>query len=239
MITKERMATGISGLDHLLEGGLVRGNSLLIEGPPGSGKSTLGIRMLYEGAIQFGEPGLLITFEEFPRQVYQESLAYGVDLRQIEEAGKLRIIWTPPQRILEGFNGKSDLVDKIIEQLGVKRLVIDSITHFRRVTSSEVELRELLASILNHLKLKGVNPILVKELERGDNQTFAFEEYLVDASIRVYNTVAASGGENLRLLRDPKRLEAKAMFPGSIPSVWETTGCSFTLNFAPGTCSNP
>ena len=224
MISQEKMVTGIRGLDHLLEGGLVRGNSLLIEGPPGSGKSTLGIRILYEGAVQFDEPGLLITFEEFPRQVYVESLAHGIDLKQLEESGKLRVIWTPPQRILEGFSGKNDLIDKIVSQLGVRRLAIDSITHFRRVTSSEVELRELLAKILNQLKLKGINSILIKELELLDNQTLAFEEYLVDSSLRVYSLTASGGGENHRMMeirktrgqghisgRHPFRLDGKGL----------------------------
>jgi circadian clock protein KaiC len=197
--TPERMPTGIPGLDHLLKGGLVRGNSLLIEGPPGSGKSTFGVRMLHEGVIRYKEPGLLITFEEFPKQVYAEAMSYGVDLRLMEDAGKLRVVWTTPQRILEGFTGKNDLIDKIIHDLGVRRLVIDSITHFKRVSTSDVELRELLLKILNNLKLRGINAILVKELERQDDETIAFEEYLVDASMRVYNAPVSSG-ENVRFL---------------------------------------
>jgi len=197
--TLERMSTGIPGLDHLLDGGLLRGNSLLIEGPPGSGKSTFGVRMLHEGVIRYKEPGLLITFEEFPKQVYAEAMSYGVDLRLMEDAGKLRVVWTTPQRILEGFTGKNDLIDKIIHELGVRRLVIDSISHFKRVSTSDIDLRELLLKILNNLKLRGINAVLVKELERQDDQTIAFEEYLVDASIRVYNAPISSG-ENVRFL---------------------------------------
>ena len=191
---------GIPGLDHLLYGGLIRGNSLLIEGPPGSGKSTLAVRILYEGIAQHKEPGLLITFEEFPKQVYEEALAYGIDLRLMEDAGKLRVIWTSPARILEGFIGKNDLVEKIVNELGVRRLVIDSVSHFKRVATSEIELREILLKILNNLKLKGINTFLVKELERLDNASIAFEEYLVDASMRVYNSSSSGAGENLRLL---------------------------------------
>ena len=117
----------------------------------------------------------------------------------MEEAGKLRVIWTTPQRILEGFTGKNDLIDKIIRDLGARRLVIDSITHFKRVSTSDVELRELLLKILNNLKLRGINAILVKELERQDDETIALEEYLVDASMRVYNAPVSSG-ENVRFL---------------------------------------
>jgi len=193
------MPKGIPGLDLLLDGGLLRGNSLLLEGPPGSGKSTFAVRILHEGVIRYKEPGLLITFEEFPKQVYAEAMSYGVDLRLMEDAGKLRLVWTTPQRILEGFTGKNNLIDKIILELGVRRLVIDSITHFKRITSSDVGLRELLLKILNNLKLRGINAILVKELEKQHDQTIAFEEYLVDASIRVYNA-PVPGGENRRFL---------------------------------------
>lgn len=194
------MPTGIRGLDHLLGGGIVRGNSLLIEGPPGSGKTTFAIRSLYQGVVEYDEPGLILTFEEFPRQIYQEAAAFGMDLGALEKSGKLRVVWTPPERILQGFTGNSDLVDNIIQEMGVRRLVIDSITHFKRVAHSEVELRESLAEILKVLKLKGINAILVKELERMDDATIAFEEYLVDASLRVLNRSAQLGGANERFL---------------------------------------
>ncbi len=194
------MPTGIAGLDHLLEGGIVRGNSLLIEGPPGSGKTTFAIRSLYQGIVEYGEPGLILTFEEFPRQIYQEAASLGMDLAELEKEGMLRVVWTPPERILEGFTGQSDLVENIIEEMGVKRLVIDSITHFKRVAHSEADLRENLAEILNFLKLKEINAILVKELERMDDATIAFEEYLVDASLRVSNSPTGRGGANGRFI---------------------------------------
>ncbi len=197
---KDLMPTGIAGLDHLLGGGLVRGNSLLVEGPPGSGKTTVALRTLYAGAQQFDEPGLILTFEEFPRQIYEEAAGFGMDLAGLEKQGKLRVVWTPPERILQGFAGKSDLVENIVRELGVRRLVIDSITHFKRVAHSETELRETLAEILNFLKLRGINAMLVKELERMDDATIAFEEYLVDASLRVYNARSGHGGDNERFL---------------------------------------
>lgn len=198
--TTQMMPTGIPGFDHLLKGGIVRGNSLLVEGPPGSGKSTLGIRILYEGAIRYNEPGLIITFEEFPRQIYQEAMNFGIDLQKMEQSGMLRVVWTPPARILQSFRGKNDLIEKIVTEMGVRRLLIDSITHFKRVTPSEVELREILAAVLSNLKIAGVNPILIKELERQSTETIAFEEYLVDASVRLHNRSSEGAGENLRHL---------------------------------------
>ncbi len=196
-----KLATGIDGLDRILDGGLVRGNSLLIEGPPGSGKSTLGVRIVHEGIVRHGEPGLIIAFEEFPRQIYREAASAGVDLRAHEASGMLRVLWTPPARILEGFNGRDDLVDRIVRDLGVKRLLIDSITHFKRVASSELELREILATVLTNMKLRGVSTFLVKEMDGTGDRAIAFEEYLVDASIRLYHDPGVDGpGDRSRLL---------------------------------------
>lgn len=193
------MKTGIRGFDHLVKGGLVRGNSLLIEGPPGSGKSTFGMRILYEGAVQFKEPGLIVSFEEFPQQLYDEALQLGMDFQALEQAGLLRIVSTPPS-VLESFAGKNELMEHIVQELGVRRLLIDSITHFRRAAVTEIEQRDLLARILATLKLKGINALLIKELEQVNEQAIAFEEYLVDASVRLHNQPAAGGGENIRLI---------------------------------------
>lgn len=196
----ELMPTGVPGLDSLLKGGLVRGNSLLLEGPPGSGKSTLALHMLYEGALQYKEPGLIISFDEFPRQIYQECHSRGLDIESLEEQGLLRVLWTAPRRILEGFTGKNDLLDSIVQQMGIRRLVIDSVTHFKRVAESDAHLREVLGQILSYLKLRGINSVLIKELERNDDVIIAFEEYLVDASVRVYNESSTHQGSAHRLL---------------------------------------
>jgi circadian clock protein KaiC len=197
---KKLMPTGIPGLDQLLDGGIIMGNSLLIEGPPGSGKSTLGIRILYEGVVKYNEPGLLITFEEFPRQIYAEALECGINLQELEDAHKLRVIWTPPSRVIQSFRGKNELIDQIIKEIGVRRLLIDSITHFKRVSPGETDMREILSGILTYLKIAGINALLVKELERQDDQTIAFEEYIVDSSLRLHNKRTETRGENIRYI---------------------------------------
>lgn len=196
-----RMPTGIRGLDHILSGGIVRGNSLLIEGPPGSGKSTFAIQMLHHGAAVHDEPGILVAFEEFPSQIYQEFETYGFDLAHLEKENKIRVIWTEPRKVIEGFSGKDDLLGRIVEDMGARRVVIDSLSHFKRVTTKESELREILHRILNHLKMKGLNSILVKELDSGADGSVSFEEYAVDASIRLVNRPSSGSGENERAVQ--------------------------------------
>lgn len=192
------LSSGVPGLDHVLGGGILRGSSVLIDGPPGSGKSTLGLRLLHEGIERHGEPGLMLAFEEFPRQVHQAALDAGIDLRAHEESGKLRILWTSPQRILEALQGGSDLLERVMQQMGACRVLVDSITHFKRVPAiagAEGAMREVLGAMLQQMKLRGVTTILVKELDGESPRSVAFEEYLVDTSIRLHHSLAGIGSD--------------------------------------------
>ncbi len=218
-----RMPTGIKGLDHLLSGGINRSNSLLIEGPPGSGKSTVGVQILHHGAKIYNEPGILVAFEEFPTQIYQEYADYGFDLAALEKENRLRVIWTDPRKVVESFSGKDDLIGRIVDDMGAKRLVIDSVSHFKRVTNKESELREILHRILNNLKIKGVNTILVKELDPGPGQSVSFEEYAVDASIRLTNQPSSSAVENERGIQIRKTRGQKHI-SGVHPFEFQTDG---------------
>jgi len=88
----ERCPTGIPGLDELLEGGFPRGRCILISGSCGTGKTTFGVQFLYNGIVQYGEPGVLVCLEQDPKELKQEMLCYGFDLEKVEQEGKLVII---------------------------------------------------------------------------------------------------------------------------------------------------
>ncbi|MEM2145791.1 MAG: ATPase domain-containing protein, partial [Candidatus Jordarchaeaceae archaeon] len=60
----ERIPTGIKGFDELIQGGLIKGETYIISGVSGAGKSIFSMEFLYRGASQFDEPGLYVTFEE-------------------------------------------------------------------------------------------------------------------------------------------------------------------------------
>ena len=57
-----RVKTGIKGLDEMLAGGFLTESANLVEGAPGTGKTTLGMQFIYSGITQFDEPGLIMTF---------------------------------------------------------------------------------------------------------------------------------------------------------------------------------
>jgi circadian clock protein KaiC len=90
----DRVKTGITGLDEMLGGGFLRETANLIEGAPGTGKTTLGMQFIYNGIVKDNEPGLIITFEEFPKQYYHDAAAFGWDFHALEKKGLLKIVMT-------------------------------------------------------------------------------------------------------------------------------------------------
>ena len=76
----QKAPTGIPGLDDITNGGLPQGRPTLVSGGPGSGKTLLGVSFLVNGAQQFAEPGVLMTFEENAEELAQDVRSLGYDL---------------------------------------------------------------------------------------------------------------------------------------------------------------
>ncbi len=176
--------TGIKGFDGLVYGGIIRGNSVLVEGIPGAGKTTFGIEFVYRGITEFDEPGVIVTCEELPESIYRDALNFGWDLHALEEAGKLRILCTSPEVLADA---EVSLIEEVVREVGAKRIVIDSISHFRSVFNDPLSLRRVVYGFCNGLRRLGLTAFLVKERESEGIREYAFEEYVVDAVIRLEN----------------------------------------------------
>ena len=83
--------TGIRGLDQITRGGLPRGRCTLITGGAGCGKTLLGLQFLVAGAREYGEPGVLVTFEESVEEVTADVASLGFDLDGLQRDGLLVI----------------------------------------------------------------------------------------------------------------------------------------------------
>jgi len=242
MTNSQRVKTGIAGLDEVLGGGFLPGASVLLEGTPGAGKTNLGLQILHNGIQLYDEPGLLISFEQFPEHIYRDALNFGMDLKPFRDQGQFDVILTNPAKLQETMAGIGSVTQEEVEEMFArirpKRVLIDSVSHFRRITSDEVHLRELLMSMLTQLATLGVTSFLTKEIEQADDAPIAFEEYLVDASLRLYNLPTLGIGGNRRLLevrktrghkhrsgKHPMRFTDKGIvvFPHREPAVQEVT----------------
>ncbi|MHA2602834.1 MAG: ATPase domain-containing protein, partial [Candidatus Thorarchaeota archaeon SMTZ1-83] len=88
----ERVKTGIPGLDELIEGGFPRGDTILIAGRAGTGKSIMANQFLYKGATEYDEPGVLVTLEESPLLIKRNMMRFGMDLDALVKEKKLAIV---------------------------------------------------------------------------------------------------------------------------------------------------
>lgn len=169
----------------MLSGGFFPASVNLVEGAPGTGKSTLGMQFIYNGIVKFDEPGLLITFEQFPEQYYRDAENFGWNFRKLEKDGKLRVVMTSPEIFRLDMERVSGMVEQAVIEMGAKRIVIDSITHFERLSSNPVELRNLEYSLVNALKRLDLTAILTREsptLLGGETGTYPLS-YIVDSYI--------------------------------------------------------
>jgi circadian clock protein KaiC len=147
----------------MISGGLIRGSANLLEGAPGTGKTTLAMQYIYNGITMYNEPGLIITFEEFPQQYYHDALQFGWDLKKLEEENKLKVIFSDPHTTLDEFDKMDGEFVTLIENMGIKRVIIDSMTHFESIVSDQYELRDIETRLINALKREGTTSILLRE----------------------------------------------------------------------------
>ncbi len=159
----ERVTTGIPGLDEMLLGGFLPQTANLVEGAPGTGKTTLGMQFIHHGIAACGEPGLILTFEEFPQQYYDDAASFGWDFRQMEREGTLRVVMTSPEVSKADLEQVGGRIERLVQEIGVKRVLVDSISHFERLSETPSELRALVYGFVNALKREGLTAVLTRE----------------------------------------------------------------------------
>jgi len=144
-------------------GGLLRGTANLVSGAPGVGKTTLGLQFLTAG-IKVGQPGLLVSFEEFPSSLIRDAKQLGWDLDQLEKDGLFKIIFTSPEVFLGSLKAEDSPLNETFHALSPERVVVDSTAHFQRLTDDiPIELREIYNTLVNALKREGMTSLLLDE----------------------------------------------------------------------------
>jgi circadian clock protein KaiC len=120
--------TGIAGLDRILAGGIPRGNVVLLEGGAGTGKSVLGVEFVYRGALAFGQPGVIVLFEQTPEKLMRDMAGFGWDLAGLERQGLLKIILMSRPVFEQELQASESLLLEAVIELGAHRLFVESIT---------------------------------------------------------------------------------------------------------------
>jgi circadian clock protein KaiC len=181
--------TGISGLDEITEGGLPAGRPTLICGSAGCGKTLFGLHFLVRGALEHGEPGVFIAFEEREQDLIQNVASLGFDLADLTQRQMLAIDHIHVDRMEIEESGEYDLeglflrLEAAINSVGAKRVVIDTLETIFGAFSNYAILRSELRRLFYWLKEKGVSTIVTAERGDGALTRHGLEEYVSDCVI--------------------------------------------------------
>ena len=164
--SEKRLSIGIPELDEMLGGGIPEGDSLLIAGSSGTGKSLLATQFIAAG-IREGQPGIVAVFEERPEEYAARASGFGLHLDTAIEEGKLKIIYLRPLD-LSVDETMQEILDAI-KKMGAKRLVIDSLAGFEMALAPgfRADFRESLYRMIFSLTGIGVTILSTVEMEES------------------------------------------------------------------------
>jgi len=156
--------TGIDGLDEMLYGGLVDGDVTLLAGSAGTGKTTIALEFLVNGALKYNENGLIITFEELPEKLNRDAANFGWDLDSLEKEGKIHVLCTSPEVFIDAIKQEDNFIDRVIREKNIKRLYIDSISNIKFFIQDPTILRQEIYAVTNYFKRRRITAMLLSEV---------------------------------------------------------------------------
>jgi circadian clock protein KaiC len=185
----EKCPTGIRGLDEITKGGLPRGRPTLICGGAGSGKTLFAMEFLMRGAMDYGEPGVFMTFEETPDDLAKNFMSLGFDLHDMESRGLIATDYIRITRSEIEETGEYDLeglfirLGSAIDSIGAKRVVLDTIEALFSELPNATILRAELRRLFHWLKDRGMTAIVTGESGDKTLTRYGLEEYVADCVI--------------------------------------------------------
>jgi circadian clock protein KaiC len=185
----KKVPTGIPGFDEVTHGGLPRGRPTLVCGAAGCGKTLLGMQFLVRGALDYGENGVFLAFEEREQDLIQNVASLGFDLQQMIDRKQIALDHVHVERAQIEESGEYDLeglflrLEYALNSVKAKRLVIDTLETIFGGLSNYGILRAELRRLFTWLKDRGITTIITAERGDGALTRQGLEEYVSDCVI--------------------------------------------------------
>lgn len=218
----ERVPSGISGFDHVLGGGLVRGHTYLLVGAAGTGKTLLALQWLREGVAR-GEKTLYVTLAETSREIRANARTLGWDLDGIEfvdlapagtspgdEADEYRVF--APSEVEKAPMWRAICAQ--VAERAPRRVVLDSLTQLRYLSTDEHQFRKHILSLVNFLNSHGCTSLLAFEPDELQRETSV--ALAVNGVIRLRSEISAGLAIGLRSM-EVEKMRASGFMSGRHP----------------------
>jgi circadian clock protein KaiC len=167
-----KASTGVAGLDDILGGGLARNRLHLLEGSPGTGKTTIALQFLNAGAAA-GEPGIYVTLAETEEELRDGARSHGWEIDKLVEVFEL----VPPESVLDPEQQQSLLyssdlelgetikrIVEAIERVRPKRVVIDSLSEIRLLAQSSLRYRRQILALKHYFAQHQSTVVMLDDL---------------------------------------------------------------------------
>jgi circadian clock protein KaiC len=163
---RERLSTGVPGIDEMIGGGVIAGDAVMLTGPAGSGKSTVATQFMVAGLAK-GETGVIAVFEEYPEEYLARANTRSPGVGEMITAGKLELIYLRPLDL--SVDEALAAILEAVERLGAKRVVIDSLSGFEVALAPTFreDFRESLYRLVGTLTATGVTVFMTAEVSEG------------------------------------------------------------------------
>jgi circadian clock protein KaiC len=191
MSERDLFKTGIKGLDGILLGGIPRTNVILLQGVTGSGKTLMGLELIYRGIVQYDEPGLIVVFETNPEKLIRDAAEFGWNLDELQQQKKLQIIFTSPQVFEQELRSPDSLLLETASEMGAQRMFVDGIGLLNPGVGSGDSVngryRESLHRLFESLHRESLTAILSLEMGRGPETitTVEMTDFIADTVIEL------------------------------------------------------
>src|SRR3989449_168589 len=191
---RERCVTGIDAIDHILNGGIPRGNTVLISGSVGTGKTSMCIEFLIRGALE-GENSLYLSVTEPTDKLLMNVIPFDFFDDKLAKQGKLQFVDLPKIYQELGIDKEeidfeqarllADTIAGMVENQKIRRLVLDSVTSVCYRIKDQERIRDFLLRLGTVLSAKGCTSLLVSEIRSSEEgySHWGVEEALADGVI--------------------------------------------------------
>lgn len=218
--TLSKSPTGITGLDEITGGGFPSGRPTLICGAAGAGKTLFSIEFIVRGALEYNEPGVILTFEENVEDLEKNVASLGFDLKKLQKDKLVNIDYVRIERSEIEETGEYDLdglfirLGYAIDSIGAKRVMLDTIENLFSGLQNQGILRAEIRRLFSWLKDKGVTAVITGEKGDGTLTRHGLEEYISDCVImldhRVVNQIST---RRLRVIKYRGSLHGTNEYP--------------------------